>query len=55
MFGLLHETRQTYFDKFVKIAGGDGEKFYAFKERIIRVASFFEDAFVKLQPGIVTI
>jgi hypothetical protein len=48
---LLEQAGDADLDEFVKIAGGDGEKFNALKDRVVGVASLFEDSLVELQPG----
>src|SRR5450631_1707414 len=50
VFELLQQAADPDFKEFVQVAGGDGEKFYALKQRITEVSSLFEHAPIKLQP-----
>jgi hypothetical protein len=52
---LLHHSGKAHLDKLVEIASRDGQEFYALEKRIIRVASFLEDAFIELEPRVVAI
>ena len=49
----LHEAGLADFNIFIEIGAGNGQKFYALKERIRRVFGFLEDAPVELHPGMV--
>src|SRR4029077_14663961 len=51
LLGLLEKPRDADFDELVEIAGGDGEEFYALKERVGGVERFFEDAAIEGHPG----
>ncbi len=55
MLYLLQKAGDSYLDKFVQIAGGDGEELDSFQQRIAFVQGFFEHTTVKRQPGLVAI
>jgi hypothetical protein len=50
VFELLEQAAYPDLKKFVQIAGGDGQKFHPFKERIAEIPRFFEHAPIKFQP-----
>ena len=50
VFELLQQAAYPDFKEFVQIAGGDGEKFHAFEQRVAEIPGFFEHAPIKLQP-----
>ncbi len=45
------QARDAHHEKFVEVAGGDGEEAQAFQQRMVRVLGFFENAPVEMQPG----
>jgi len=51
VFQLLQQTADPDLEKFIQIAGGDGQKFDPLKQGIAQVFGFFEHAPVKFQPG----
>jgi hypothetical protein len=55
VLGLLHQASDADLDELVQVARGDGEKFYAFEQRIAFVARLFEDALIELHPGKVSV
>ena len=48
---LLHQPRDSHFEKFVQVAGADGQKLQAFEQRNAFVLRFFQDTAVEGQPG----
>ena len=52
---LLQESGKADFDKFVEVAGGDGEEFNALKQRIGFVLGLFKDAAIEGEPRLVTV
>src|SRR4030088_3334154 len=50
VFEWLQQAAYPDLKAFVQIAGGDGQKFHAFKQRITEIPSFFEHAPIKFQP-----
>jgi hypothetical protein len=50
IFELLQQAAYPDLKEFVKIAGGDGQKFHAFEQRIAEIPGFFEHAPIKFQP-----
>ena len=55
LLDLLQEAGEADLDELVEIARGDGQEFHALEERIRRIARFFENALVELQPREVAI
>ena len=55
MLYLLQQARDSHFDKFVQIAGGDGEELDSLQQRVAFVQRFFEHPAVESQPGLVAI
>src|ERR1700724_2996860 len=52
VFKLLQQAAYPDLKEFVQIAGGDGQKFHAFEQRIAEIAGFFEHAPIKFQPRV---
>ena len=52
---LLQESGEADFDKFVEVAGGNGEEFDALEQRIGFVLSFFKDAAIEGEPRLVPV
>ena len=50
VFELLQQAADPDLKEFVQIAGGDGQKFNAFQQRIAEIPGFFEHAPIKFQP-----
>ena len=48
---LLDQARDTHHEKFVQIAGRDGQEPQALKQRMGRIAGFFQHPAVEFQPG----
>ena len=55
MLHLLQQAGDSYLDKFVQIAGGDGKEPHPFQQRIAFVQRFFEHTTIECQPGLVAI
>src|SRR3984893_11954009 len=51
IFNLLYKPSHTHFEKFIQVAGRDGEKFQALGKRILRIVRFYGPATVESQPG----
>ena len=54
VFDTLQHAGYADLDKFVQIAGGDGQKLNALEEGIGFVLSFFEHTAVEIEPGFVS-
>ncbi len=52
---LLKESGEADFDKFVEVAGGNGEEFDALEQRIGFVLSFFKNAAIEGEPRLVPV
>src|ERR1700675_2855431 len=50
VFKLLQQAAYPDLKEFVQIAGGYGQKFHAFEQRIAEIPGFFEYAPIKFQP-----
>ena len=50
VFELLQQAADTDLKEFVQVAGGDGQKFHAFQQRIAKVSRFFKHAPIEFQP-----
>src|ERR1700692_527552 len=50
VFELLQQAAYPDLKEFVQIAGGYGQKFHAFEQRIAEIPGFFEHARIKFQP-----
>src|SRR5580658_347370 len=50
VFDLLHQAGYAHFEKFVEIAGTNGEEFKSLQYRITLVLRFFEHTPVESQP-----
>ena len=50
VFNLLHQPGHPHFEKFIEIAGADGEKFQPLEQRIAFILRLFQHAPVELQP-----
>ena len=50
VFKLLQQAADPDLKEFVQIAGRNGQKFHAFKQRIAEIPSFFEHPPIKFQP-----
>jgi hypothetical protein len=55
VFHLLKQSRHPHFNKFVKVAGSDGEEFDSFEKRIRFIQGFFQHSAVEGEPGFVAI
>ena len=53
VFNALHDAGDANFDKFIQIAGGNGEEFDPFEQGIGRILGFFENTAVEAQPGFI--
>ena len=51
VFNALEDAGDADFYEFVEVAGGDGEEFDAFEERIGGVFCLFEHAAIEFEPG----
>ena len=51
VFDLLQETGHAHHEELVEIGAEDGEKLHALEQRIARIASFFENAALKLKQA----
>ena len=50
VFELLQQAADPNLEKFVEVAGGNGEKFHPFEQRIAEIVRFFKHTPVELQP-----
>ena len=51
VFELLQQAADPDLEEFIKVAGGDREKFDALEQRIADIGGLFENAPIKFQPG----
>src|SRR5215472_11540228 len=50
MFNFSQEAGDADLHKFVEVVRGDGEKFYAFKERVAAVLGLLQNAVIESHP-----
>src|SRR5438270_5171071 len=48
---LLDQSGHSHFEKFVKVAGGNGEELQTFQQRVGGVIRLFENTLVEGEPG----
>ena len=53
VFNALHDAGDANLDKFIQIAGGNGQELNPLQQGIVLILGFFEDTAVKAQPRFV--
>ena len=50
VFNLLQQASHANLEKFIEVAGGNGQKFHPLQKRIAGVFRFFQYAPIEFQP-----